>query len=250
MIYGLYNSAAGMLVNEHRQSVIANNLANAETTGFKRDLAIFAEREQAALAGRRHGVTNRDLQTLTGGLWLGETFTDFSEGSKIQTGNPLDITIDGPGFLSVQAGGERLFTRDGRLMMDAHGRLVSVVDQAPVLGRGGAPIHLNRLGGQPRIDSDGRVFQDGVQMGELEIVDFANYATLRKVGDNRVAATAGGLKGSPARVQAGYTEASTVEPVVELVNMLDASRAYQINAEMVKLQDESLGRLINVIARQ
>ena len=249
MIYGLYNSAAGMMVNEYRQNVISNNLANAETTGFKRDVAVFAERTPASLAGVRRGASQRDLQAMSGGMWLGRTFTDHSEGTKVLTDNELDITLEGPGFLAVNQGGQVAYTRDGRLMMDADGQLVSVVDGASVLARGGAPVMLNRLGGQPEIDTDGRVSQDGNVVATLEIVDFENHAAMKKVGDNRFAAPADLAVPSPALVRSGYTESSGVEPVKELVGMIEASRAYQLNAEMLKMQDTSVGQLINVIAR-
>jgi flagellar basal body rod protein FlgG len=249
VIYGLYNSAAGMMVNEYRQGVLANNIANAETTGFKREIAVFSEREPARLAGVRHGPSNRDLQTLSGGLWLGKTFTDYSEGTKVPTDNPLDVTLEGPGFLSVGVDGQRQFTRDGRLAMNADGVLVAAIDGAPLLGRGGQPIRMNPFGGQPQIDTDGNVSQDGAVMGQLEIVDFDDYGALRKVGSNRFVSPDETARPSPALLQSGYTESSGVEAIRELVGMIDASRAYQMNAEMVRLQDQSVGQLINVISR-
>ena len=249
MIYGLYNSAAGMMVNEYRQAVLANNLANAETTGFKRDIAVFSERQPASVAGVRHGPSARDMQGLSGGLWLGKTFTDHSEASKIQTDNPLDVALEGPGFLSVDVDGQPQYTRDGRLMMDLDGRLVSVTDGAPVRGRGGSPIVLNPRGSQPSIDTDGRVTQDGQVVAELELVDFADYAALQKAGDNRLIGPEDSAVPSPAYVHAGYIESSGAQPMNELVSMIEASRSYQMNAQMVSLQDQTIGRLISVITR-
>ena len=249
MIYGLYNSAAGMMTNEYRQAVLANNLANADTVGFKRDIAVFAERTPEWIAGDRGGPSNTDLQGLSGGMWLGQTITDFSEASKTQTNNPLDVALDGPGFLTVAANGQQMLTRDGRLRMDTDGQLVAVSDGAPVLGRGGVPIHLNPLGGQATINEEGQVEQDGQVVGELEIVDFKNYAALRKVGTNRLAGPEGGAVPSPALVHAGYTESSGVQPLQELVSMIEASRAYQMNAQMISMQDQTVGRLISVIAQ-
>ena len=88
MIYGTYQSAAGMMVNEYRQNVIANNIANAETTGFKRQMAVFAERVPASEGDRRHGPSSELLRPLTGGLWLGRTETDFSVGAVVKSDNP------------------------------------------------------------------------------------------------------------------------------------------------------------------
>ncbi len=248
MIYGLYNSAAGMATNEYRQAVLANNLANADTVGFKRDIPVFAERAPARLAGDRSGPSAPDLAGLSGGLWLGRTCTDFGEASKVKTDNPLDVALDGPGFLSVAADGQRRLTRDGRMRLDTQGRLVAVSDGAPVLGRGGMPLQLNPFGGPPSIDQDGRIQQDGQILGELDLADVTNYAALQKVGEGRYATPDENLRPSPANVYSGYTESSGVKPVSELVSMIDASRAYQLNAQMISVQDQTLGRLITLIS--
>ena len=249
MIYGLYESAAGMMTTEYRQAVLANNLANADTVGFKRDVAVFAERVPAAQAGLREGPSAPDLEGLSGGLWLGRTYTDFSVGDKIRTDNPLDVVIENQGFLSVDAGGQRMFTRDGRMMLDPDGRLVAVTDGAPILGRGGFPIQLNPRGGRPSIDEDGRVFQDGAMVGELETVNFPADVPLLKTGDARVIAPDGTAFAVAPQVQSGYVESSGARPLTELVSMIEASRAYQMNAQMLSLQDQTAGRLITAVMR-
>ncbi len=248
MIYGLYQSAAGMMVNEYRQNVLANNLANAETVGFKRDVATFAERIPAARAGRRRGESNDLLRTLTGGTWLARTATDFAEGAMIRTERPLDVALAGPGFLRVRAGGKEYLTRDGRMVMTPEGRLVSATDGAQVLGRAGQPIVLNPRGGQVTIDEDGRILQGGHPVSWLGVVDVQDYDRLRKVGAGRFLAQDAKPTRAPAKVMAGFVENSGVEPVRELVNMIEASRAFQFNAQMVTLQDQSAGRLINMVA--
>lgn len=247
MIYGLYHSAAGMLTNEYRQAVLANNIANADTVGFKRDVVAFAERVPATSAGVRSGASADNLAGLSGGLWLGQTFTDFTETPKTYTANWSDVALEGPGFLVVSVNGEALLTRDGRLRMNADGQLVAAADGAHVLGRGGGPIQLNPRGGEPRIDEEGRIIQDGTIVAELELVDYEDYAMLRKAGATRFLAPADGAYRASALVQSGYTEASGAQPIRELVDLMAASQAYQLNARMVALQDESLGRLINTV---
>jgi flagellar basal body rod protein FlgG len=249
VIYGLYHSAAGLATNEYRQAVLANNIANADTAGFKRDIAAFAERLTARTAGVRRGDGAPSLAGLSGGLWLGQTVTDFSDAPKTATGNWQDIALDGPGFLVVETNGRRLLTRDGRLLVDANGRLTAASDGAPVLGAGGGPVQVNPRGGTPQIDERGRIQQDGALVGELEIVDVKNYAGLRKVGAARFAAADEELAPSFALVQGGYVEGSGVQPLTELVSMMEASHAYQMNARMITLQDESLGRLISGVLR-
>lgn len=249
MIYGLYHSAAGMLTNEYRQNVITNNLANAETIGFKQQIPVFAEREPAAVAGWRTGPTDASLAGLSGGLWLGRTHTDFSPGNFVATGNGCDVALDGPGFLVVEVHGRPQYTRDGRLMKDADGLLRAAADGAPVLGAGGAPIRMNPWGGQPTLDEDGQVWQDGVPVGQLAVVDFADRRVLQPAGGSRFDAGDAATVPAPARVVSGHLEASGVEPVRELVQMIEANRAYQFNAQMISLQDQTIGRLITVIAR-
>jgi len=249
MIYGLYHSAAGMLTNEYRQSVFANNIANADTVGFKRDMATFAERTPAWATGEREGPSAASLAGLSGGMWLGATTTDHTEAAKTKTGNWHDVALEGPGFLAVQVDGQRLFTRDGRLMMDADGNLVAVSDGSPVLGRGGMPIRLNPRAGQTSIDSDGRISQDGGVVAELDVVDFANYEALRKVGAARFAAAEDEALPAMALVRSGYVEQSGAQPLTELVSMIEASRAYQINTRMISLQDAGVGKLISTLLK-
>lgn len=250
MIYGLYQSAAGMMVNEYRQNVLANNLANAETVGFKRDIASFAERLRASQAGRRDGPTNDLLEALSGGTWLARTDTDFSEAAFIKTDNPLDVAIAGPGFLRVAADGEEYLTRDGRMLMSPDGWLVSAVDGASILSHAGQPIRLNPRGGEASIDQDGRIRQDGVTVARLGLVNVhvEDYPKLRKVGASRFDAEGVRLTDSPAKINQGTTESSGAEPIKELTTMIESARAYMLNAQMLTLQDQSAGRLINAVA--
>ena len=248
MIYGMYQSAAGMMVNEYRQNVLANNIANAETVGFKRDVASFAERQRASDAGVRHGPTNDLMEGLTGGLWLGRTDTDYSEGKFIRTENPLDVSVAGAGFLRVKADGHEYLTRDGRMKMNSDGWLVSAADGALMLGQAGQPIRLNPRGPTPAIDEDGLIKQGQSTVGRLGLSDAANYRALRKVGDGRFSAENTQLTRAPGRIQSGLVESSGVEPVKELTTMIEASRMYQLNAQMVTLQDQSAGRVINMVA--
>lgn len=249
MIHGLYQSAAGMLTNEYRQNVLSNNLANADTVGFKRDVPVFAERQPEAAGGSRNGPSADWLRSLSGGVWLGQTATDHSAGPQMRTGNPLDAALAGPGFFVVQGANGPLHTRDGRFMTTWDGRLVSAADAAPVVGVGGTTIQVNPQGPTPTLDEDGQVLQGGAIVGQLAVEDFADYRLLEKLGDGRWFAQGVKAGASLARVKSEHVEASAVEAVPELTSMMTATRAYQLNARMVQIQDESLGRMISVIAR-
>ncbi|MGE0481718.1 MAG: flagellar hook-basal body protein [Phycisphaerae bacterium] len=248
MIQGLYQSAAGMLTNEYRQSVVANNLANADTVGFKRDIATLAERLPAARAGERNGPSNEALDALSGGVWLGRTYTDFSPGAFQTTDNPLDLALEGPGFFAVEKDGQRLYTRDGRIVRDPAGRLLSAADGAAILDEGGRPIVVNPHAPPPFIDETGALWQNGATVGRVGVFDFEHPGALQKAGASRFSAG----EQTPLRVypgvRGGHVELSGVQPVSELVSMIEASRAYQLNAQMITLQDQAAGRLITFVA--
>ncbi|MFQ5412537.1 MAG: flagellar hook-basal body complex protein, partial [Phycisphaerae bacterium] len=143
MVYGLYLSADGLTTQQYRQSVIANNLANVNTAGFKPDRVAFAERlNESALRGTaatRHPV----LDGATGGLTGLPVYTDFTEGSIIPSGNPLDVAILKDGFLTIQTPEGTRYTRDGRLVMDPDGTLRHGASGGLVVDPQGKPIVLN-----------------------------------------------------------------------------------------------------------
>jgi flagellar basal-body rod protein FlgG len=251
MIHGLYHSASAMLVNEYRQNVIANNLANADTVGYARDIPTFAERDPAAIAGEVFGESDPLLDPLSGGIWLGQTHTVYGRGNMVHTYRALDVAVRGDGFLAVQTDQGTQFTRDGRLMVNGAGQLVSVLDGNPVAGVGGLPILLNPIRGEQgvEIDEEGFVRQDKAIVGQIQVVNFDDYDTLRKVGASRVDGSKGRLVPSTATLASRVLENSSADPLREVVDMMEATRAYQLNAQMITTQDATVGRLVSVIAR-
>jgi flagellar basal-body rod protein FlgF len=247
VIYGLYHSAAGMLTTEYAQEVTANNIANADTHGFKRAIATFAEREPAALKGLKSGVSDHSLASLSGGLFLGRTFTDYRPGPLEQSDQPTDVALEGRGFFMVRQDGETLLTRDGRFIKDAQGLLRSATDGAAVLNPNGAPIRLPRFGGELTIDTDGRIFQDGALVSQLAVTDVRDVDALQPVGSGRYRFNPEDEIAPVGRMRQHYVERSGVEPIKEMVNMIENARAYQMNARLLSLQDQTLGRLISVV---
>lgn len=235
-----------MLVNQYRQDVIANNLANVDTVSYKRDLPAFSERlveAQRRLGATRHPV----LDAQTGGVWSAPTATDWQPGSAEVTGNLLDAAIDGRGFFAVQAADGVRYTRDGRFTIDAAGRLVTAGEGLPVLNAQGSPIELGEDARDVRLGADGSVIVNNQPIAQLQVVDF-DEASLRKVGRNLVAADAM-PQPITASLRIGSIEKSNVDPMMEMVSMIEASRAYQLNAQMVSLQDTTLGRLVNEVSK-
>jgi len=253
MLYGLYLSAAGLQVQQHRQDTIANNLANAETTGFKRDLAnvqsrLNATQEYPTLSAMRSAQTPGSL--LNTGAFLTRTTTDFSQATLKTTGNPTDLALEGAGFFALQGDSKApLLTRDGRFILDSQNRLVSAASGRPVLSTSGQPITLD-----PKnpivITTTGDVTQNNTSAGQLALYN-PNPETLTKLGDNAYTTTPGTTL-TPAAdttcVKQGHLENSGTDPMIELVNMLEAQRTFEANAKMIQYQDQTLSQL-NTVGR-
>jgi flagellar basal-body rod protein FlgF len=250
MVYGLWQSAAGLQAQEYRQTIIANNLANSETPGFKADRIAFQERLNAATARGDMHARNPVLDEMTGGLFETPVYTNFTQGNIIPSHNPLDLAIDGGGFLTVETKDGPRYTRDGRLTMNVDGSLIQTASGCPVLGTDGQQITLDPLLKDPvRIDVTGRVRQGDRVAGQLALVDFADRTQIEKTGWNLYSAAGQQrIEGRGVIRQSAY-EASSVEPATALVELISASRAYEANARLISLQDESLGRVVNELGR-
>ena len=247
MNYGLYSAATALRVNEYRQDVIANNLANVDTVSFKRDLTVVRSRQTAgAEKGLPASMVLPQLDTMNGPV-PGATQTDFSQGKLLQTGNDLDLGLQGDGFFAVQVDGQTRYTRDGRLMRDSEGYLTTAADGYRVLDDRGTPIRLPA--GAVGVDSSGTVRCADVT-AKLRLVDFADTTALRKAGKNLYAAPAA-LEEQPSQalVRQRYVEASGVEPMSELVDMISVQRAYDLSAKMIQFSDGMLSHAVNDIAR-
>lgn len=247
MLYGLYLSAAGMLTQQHQVDVIANNMANASTTGFKRDMAIFCERVPESQAGTgglryRHPV----LDGVGGGTFVCPTSTEFVQGEVQKTNRALDICIKGSGFLAVQDNaGVTSYTRDGRLTVNQAGMLATMDSESLVLDGTGRPIQLDP-DRETVIKADGTVSQGGQMVAQLQLTDFEDPHVLRKIGRG-LYANPTGAAGQVRRADliSGALERSTVDPMKELVSMIEAQRAYEANAQLIRIQDRTLGKVIN-----
>lgn len=251
MLYGLYLSANGMLINQHKQDVIANNLANVDTPAFKRSVPVFKERLLEAiedLSSRRYLPDN--LKKASGGAFISAVHTDFSPASIERTGRALDVAIGGDGFFVVDDGGNKRYTRDGRLSVK-DGVLVREVDGKAILSSDGRKIYVGDVSlSDIRIDSEGNVWAAGFSVGRIGVVDFDDKSHLRHLGGGLYTADdAGRPKSIDANIISGALENSSVSPALELVEMIKASRSFSVNAQMLSLQDETLGRLINQISR-
>lgn len=248
--YGLWLSAAGMKVNDHKQTLLANNLANAHTTGFKRDLAIVMERTVESLEGPGSGFrfTHPVLDGMGGGINIRPPFQNFQQGSLENTGRELDVAIDGDGFFAVSDGDVTRYTRNGVFTLNRNQELVlsSGDGRWRVLDDGGSPISLDPEGGAVTITDQGAIQQNGTAVGKFGLYTTDNKAALRKVGETLFDPDDEEMKPATARILSGTREESNVEPVAGLASMIEATRAYQLNATLIQMQDELTGRVMAV----
>jgi flagellar basal-body rod protein FlgF len=252
MIYGLYLSATGVLANSHRQDVIANNLANAETVGFKRDLAVFRELRTAAqlrgLDARRH--SNPWLEPLGGGLGPAPAHVDYSQGELESTGDPLTAALDGRGFFAVRDGRDIRLTRDGRFTVNRSGNLALAGGGQEVLDDRLRPIPIGSSR-QVTILSDGSISRGQQFVARLGVFDVADRSRLRKMGSSLLGhpLMERSLRSGDARVNQGFVERGNVDPTLELARLMDAHRQLEANANMIRFQDQTLSRLVNDVGR-
>jgi len=251
LIKGLYTSAIGMTTQFKKMDVISNNLANVDTTGFKKDVVVshsFPEKLAKRINDRKNGFSNNNnIGRMSLGVYVGEVHTNYMQGSLNQTHNPFNIAIQGKGFFAIQtADGSEKYTRDGSFILAPDGRLMTKEGNL-VLGENGV-ISLEQ--GDMRIDNDGNIFLDDEWVDKLRVVDFENPETLKKVGDNLLERT-GNTQGKTfeGSLIQGFLETSNVNIVKEMVDMITASRTYEANQKAILAHDETLGRAVNEVGK-
>ncbi len=249
MSYGLYISAEGAQAQTRRMEIIANNLANVDTAGFKRELAVFQARYAEAVEQGQAQPGSGTINDTGGGIMLLKTATDFSPGPLRRTETPTDVAIPGEGFFVVQKGEEQYLTRAGNFQLTERGELVTQQGYA-VLSDNGSPVVLEPGAGPFDITPAGTIRQRG-SVQNLALVQPASRGDLVKVGENlfRPLAEPQPLADAERRVTAGYLEMSGVSPTTELVQMIEASRAVEANVNMVQTQDQMLSALVNRVMR-
>jgi flagellar basal-body rod protein FlgF len=250
MPYGLYISAEGANAQSVRLETISNNLANVDTVGFKRELALFQARPAEAVS-RGFVMPGRGaLEDLGGGVEVRGTATDFSEGPMKHTKNPIDVAISGQGFFQVKKGDNVFLTRAGNFQITARGELVTQQGYS-VLNESGQPIVLNPEEKNIQISDLGEVLQPGGSIQKLAIVAPDNLAGLVKQGENlfRSQSETQLVPEGQRRIASGFLEASAVKPTLEMTSLIEASRVFEANVNMMKTQDQMLGSLISQVMR-
>ena len=256
----LFTAATGMEAQQTRIDTIANNLANVNTTGFKKTRPefedLFYETLAAPGAQDASGAALPTGAQVGHGVKLASTTRVTTPGERVQTGRDLDLAIEGEGYFQVQAAtGETLYTRDGAFQRDRDGNLVTraglVVQpnvQIPIDVRDVTILADGTVSGVPAGQTQPTV------LGTLEVARFANPAGLRALGNNLFApsdASGDAEVGTPSQngfgaISQGFLESSNVNMAEELVRMILAQRAFEVNSRVIQASDEMLQRASNL----
>lgn len=281
MVRGVYTGASGMIAEQYRLDVVANNLANVDKPGFKRDTATFkAFPEMMAARTEDDGVVifplgSTDIRPYVGRLGTGvevnEVFTEWEQGSLRETGNQLDIALGDKGFFAVETPHGERYTRNGSFLIDKDNYLVTKHGYKVMGENGYIQIKSNNF----NIDEEGRIsinrrYQDNedfVQFNDnewedeeildtLKIVRFENERYLKKEGESFWVDT--DISGPAYIAQKGvdrpkvlsrFLEMSNVNPINEMVRMIEVQRAYELNSKNISTHDTLIGRVVNEVGR-
>jgi len=248
LIRGIYTSTSALDLQEIKQEVWANNIANLDTPGFKKELVWAEAAQEANLFRFLSSQSPYPLGEITSGVQPGtEKVTDFSPGRLEETGNSLDLAIEGDGFFVVFTPSGEAYTRAGNFQLDEEGRLVTVSGY-PVMGEGGEIVLPT--GGSVAIDEEGNISVGGEEVDQLRIVDFADRSVIKKNGENLfVTENVAPQEATNFRIRQGFLEKSNLDPVEAMVSMIEALREYEIAQRMLVSQDEALQKAVNNIAQ-
>ncbi len=259
MLRAFSTAATAMTAQQMMVDVTANNLANINTTGFKRsqldfhDLLYVKMREPGAEVAS--GIISPIGMEIGSGVQAGSTVKVFTTGEFQNTGRPLDIAIAGDGFLQVTLpNGDIRYTRDGTLQTNAEGQLVTtlgyIIEPAISIPTDAVSVDIGKDGGVNVTDSAGTTSV----VGTIQLARFPNPSGLSSKGDNLLAETK--ASGSPTTgtagesgfgtIQSGFLEKSNVQMITELVNLIAAQRAYETNSRAIRAGDEMLRRAIQI----
>jgi flagellar basal-body rod protein FlgG len=254
-------AATGMLAQQLNVEVISNNIANMNTTGYKRQRAEFQDLLYQNLS--RVGATSSDAGTIVPsgiqvgvGVKTGSVYRITEQGNLISTSNPYDLAVNGSGYFKVRLpSGEDAYTRAGSFQLSPEGQIVTqqgyVVSPGITIPAQALDVSVNNQG-QVEVKMPGQITPQVV--GKLDLALFPNAAGLEAIGDNMLKETAAsgaanvGIPGSPGfgTIQQGFLETSNVNAVAEITSLITAQRAYEMNSKVISAADEMMNTISNV----
>lgn len=257
MVRALYTAWTGLRNEEKRMDVVTNNMANADTTGYKK-VDVTAQSFDRQLAVKINDATEgvdlvRGIGGVTLGVKIGETYYDMTQGNFRQTEDLYNFALSGKGFFTIsttdKSGTEHIrYTRDGDFTVTRDGYLVTK-DGDYVLGDGGNRIQIpNANLVDISVNEMGEIYSGNTYVSTLQVVDFEDYNYLSSYGENMYEAVDGAtIIDADATVNQGYLEMSNVNMVTEMVDMIAITRAYETNQKMIQTVDQTLDKAVNNI---
>ena len=240
MTRGMYAAAGGMLCGMRAGDVFANNLANASTTGYRADRVSYGSFQRVMLPSVKDG--SGAIAQIAQSCTVNPVLLDMTQGSLQETGNDLDVAVEGNGFLVVAtAAGER-YTRDGHLAVDTQGRLVNS-HGLPVVSDGGGSIVVGN--GKVTVQPSGEVFSNNQRVGKLRLVRLSDPAGAVKEGGNLLSG-GNAVADNQSQVRQGMLEASNADTMRTMVEMIQTLRLVEMNQRVIQAQDSTLQQIIDV----
>jgi flagellar basal body rod protein FlgG len=250
MIKGLYSAVTAMVMNAARQQTLSHNIANLQTPGFKQILNTvgdFMQNQAVYVRSKSQSNTLNYVGALGLGTQIGEEYIDFAEGALQETGNSLDLALQGNGMFRVETPNGERYTRDGRFLRDAENNLVTV-EGFFVLDDAGQ--HIQLPDGDVSVGPDGAIAVNGQNVAQLGIGVFANPATeLQHTEGNLFTGPAASTGEEIPRVVQGYLESSNANPSQLMTQLVEVARSYEAAQKLVQNHDELLGKTIASLGR-
>lgn len=257
MVRGLYTAYTGMLNEQRRLDIISNNMANSDTVAYKKQGVVsqsYAEVMAIKIRDLSEASTNRSVGKVSLGVKIGEVYTDYTQGALKTTDNTYDFAINGNGFFGInfidKNGTEHTYyTRDGIFTLDNEGYLVTD-DGNYVLSSDNQKIQIDTNAGEVSVTETGEIYQNSELISNLGLFDFEDYNYLERYGENMYNAVDGAtMKTSSATILQGFTEASNINTVSEMVDLINITRAYESSQKVITTIDSTLEKVVNDIAR-
>lgn len=256
MVRGLYTAYTGMVNEQKRLDIIANNLANAATAGYKEENVTnqsFDNLLTIKIRDESEAYNDRPIGSMSLGVKIGEVYTNYGQGSLRQTNNSYNLALDGKGFFTLdvtdKAGNvSTQYTRNGSFTMTKDGHIVDG-DGNRLKGEGG-DIVVPTDAADVVVDEDGAIYADGAYVDKLLIADFENYDYLSKSGDTMYHSLDGAIQiPVDALVRQGFMEQSNVNVVSEMVDMINVTRTYEANQKLIQSIDKTLELAVSSVGK-
>jgi len=257
MVRGIETAAAGMVSIMNLNDIIANNLANINTAGFKQLIPAFKNINEVNLKQKNSENSSemyKNIGKLSTGSAIDATVLDLKQGALRQTGNKLDFAINGEGFFAIGTEQGERYTRNGSFSLDTQGNLITK-DGLPVLGEDDKAIKLDVNNADPKdvtVSEDGRVYLNKQEFGKLKIVEFEKTTDLKTIGNGLFEPIGEDVKPKDnpnSKIAQGYIEASNANAIENMINTISANRTYETLSKVVQSSNRTLEKAVTDVGR-